>query len=178
MPSNRRIKHKTKARFKKIWIGVMNGLSRQVVVYLPSTESECPNCYYDKVNRSSSGIAKSSFGDPNYFVTGRCPVCKGKGVLTIVRKKCIEGIVIWNPAGDKMNSLTFTEAGYEGATKVEIKTDPCHLDLLRSCKYVVVDGIKCKPSNPPVLRGIGEKHLLVAQFFTNDKPKIGSGEFI
>jgi len=178
MPSNRRIKNKTKKRFKKTWNGVVKGLSRRIVVYAADFEAECPNCYYDKVNRVSSGVCKVDSSNPNYFTTGRCPVCRGKGVLVTTIKRCIEGIIIWNPGGDKLNSLTFTEAGYEGATKVEIKTDPCNLSIIRASKYVLIDGIKCKLSEPPLLRGIGEKHLLIARFFTVDKPKIDSGEFI
>jgi hypothetical protein len=145
---------------------------------LPGSRNECPNCYYDKVNRLSSGVAKVASGHPNYFTMGRCPVCKGKGVLTTVRKRCITGIVIWDPSGDKMNSLTFTEAGYEGATRVEIKTDPCHLDIIKQAEYFVVDGVKCKLSNPPILRGIGDKHILIALLFTVDKPKLDSGEYV
>jgi hypothetical protein len=75
-----------------------------------------------------------------------------------------------------MNSLTFTQAGFEGATRVEIKTDPCYLDLIKQAERVVIDGINCKLSNPPIIRGIGGKQILVALFFTTDKPRIDSGE--
>lgn len=177
MPTKRRF-DKAKKRFKSAWERTMAGLGRRIVIYLPDLESECPNCYYDKVNRVSSGIAKVSPGDPNYFTVGRCPVCLGKGVLTTTRRRCIDGIVIWNPGGEGMNSLTFTEAGFEGATRVEIKTDPCHLELIKECKYAVIDGVRCRLSNPPILRGLGEQHILIALFFTSDKPKKGSGERI
>jgi hypothetical protein len=99
-------------------------------------------------------------------------------VLVTTRRKCINGIVIWNPSGDAMNSLTFTEAGFEGATRVEIKTDPCNLELIKNSKYVLIDGLKCKLSNPPIIRGLGEKDILIAQFFTTDKPKKNSGEYL
>lgn len=154
----------------------MEGLGRRIAIYLLPNESECPNCYYDKVNKTSSGVCKVSPGNPNYFSVGRCPVCFGKGVLTVARRRCIDGMVIWNPSGGGANSLTFTEAGMEGATRVEIKTDVCNLDLIKECKYAIIDGIRCKLSNPPIIRGIGDKHILIAQFFTTDKPRIGSGE--
>lgn len=173
MPSNRHI-NKTKRRFKKTWKRVIDGLSRRITVYQPDTERECPNCYYDKVNRTSSGVYKA--GGSTYFAVGRCPVCQGRGVLVTTRRKCIDGIVIWNPSGDAMNALTFTEAGFEGATRVEIKTDPCNLELIKNAKYVLIDGLKCKLSNPPIIRGIGTKDILIAQFFTTDKPRKNSGE--
>ncbi len=169
MPSNRRIKFKTKSRFKNRWTHVVVGLGRRVTIYLQPFEYECPACYYDKVNRISSNVSKVSFGDPLYFAGGICPTCRGKGVLTTVRKRCIEGIVIWNPGGDKMNAFTFGEAGHEGARQVEIKTDVCHKDLITDCDYALIDGVACKLSDPPVLRGLGEAQLLVAHFFATEK---------
>jgi len=177
MSTNRRVK-RSKDRFKSAWSKVADRLGRRILVYLPDTESECPNCYYDKVNRTSSGVPKVSPGNPNYFTTGRCPVCHGKGVLTIVRRRCLYGIVIWDPAGDRMNSYTFTEAGFEGATRVEIKTDPCNLDVIKQAKYFVVDGVVCKLGSPPIIRGLGDKHVLKALLFTTDKPKLNSGEIV
>lgn len=174
MPIDSRKFRKAKKRFKKTWKRTVKGLGRGIIVYLPSLEQECPNCYYDKVNKTSSGVYKT--GGSQYFTVGRCPVCWGKGVITTVRKRCIQGMVIWNPAGDEMNSLTFAEAGYEGATRVEIKTDPCHLGIIKQSEYVVIDGIRCKLSNPPIVRGLGGKDVLLAYFFTADKPRLDSGE--
>jgi hypothetical protein len=169
MPSNRRIKFKTKKRFKKRWDRVVGGLGRRITIYLHPLEHECPSCYYDKVNRMSSNVCKVSPGNPGYFIGGRCPTCNGRGVLITLRKRCIDGIVVWNPGGDKMNEFTFSEAGHEGARQVEIKTDPCHKDLITNCDHAVVDGISCKLSDPPVIRGLGEKHLLIAHFFATEK---------
>jgi hypothetical protein len=113
---------------------------------------------------------------PTYFINGRCPVCFGKGVITTSIKRCIEGLVTWNPSSGGMNTLTFNEAGYAGETIVEIKTSICYLDLIKECKFIVIDGIKCKLSNPPIIRGVGEKSILIASFITMDKPSKGSGE--
>ena len=173
---NKQIGRKTKDRFKKAIKNLVNGLSREVVVYSKDLRSECSNCYYDKVNDKSSGIPKSSPGDLYYFATGRCPVCYGKGVKTTSRKRTIKGLVIWNPQGDGLNALAFTEVGVGGATRVEIKTDPVYLDLIKSCKYVMIDGIICKLANPPIIRGLGNKSLLIGEFFTDAKSKAGSGE--
>ena len=175
---NNRIGRKTKDRFKKTIKNVVNDLSREVVVYSKDLRSECPNCYYDKVNNRSSGIPKSSPGDPNYFTTGRCPVCHGKGVIVTSRRRSIKGLVIWNPQGDALNTLTFTEAGKAGATRVEVKTDPIYLDLIKNCKHVVIDGIVCRLADPPIIRGLGNKSILINEFFTANKPKLGSGEYL
>ncbi len=173
-----RIGSKTKTRFEKAIKNVVSGLGRKITVYLKDVRAECPNCYYDKVNDRSSGIAKVDPSSSTYFTVGRCPVCRGKGVITTSRKKYIEGLVIWNPSDAQMNALNFNEAGWEGATRVQIKTDTCHLALVRDCKKIVIDGIECRLSNPPIVRGLGGKALLIANFFTGDKPKAGSGEII
>ena len=174
----RKIGRKTKERFKKSIQNLVSGLSREVVVYSKDLRSECPNCYYDKVNDRSSGVCKVDSEKPNYFVTGRCPVCYGKGVITTSRKRTIKGLVIWNPQGDRLNALAFTEAGTGGATRVEVKMDIIYLDLIKSCKHVVIDGIICKLANPPIIRGLGNKSVLVGEFFTDAKSKVSSGEYL
>lgn len=171
---NRRIGRKTKKKFKKSWDRVKNGLSRTITVYLTGTKSECPNCYYDKVNRASSGVYKD--GGAHYFVTGRCPVCNGKGILTTVRRTYIKGIVIWNPSGDKLNVALSGQPGLQSATIVEIKTDTKYMNTLKNSNYVIIDGLKCKLATPPILRGIGSQQILVAHFFTTDKLNPDGGE--
>ena len=178
MSVRRPVGQKAKSRFKEIMGRYIDGIGRNVVVYLSGTVSECSNCYYDKVNDRSSGIPKSSPSSPNYFVVGRCPVCLGKGKLITERRKSIKCVIVWNPIGDSMNSLTFNEAGYEGATIVEIKTDVCNLDILKQCDYVKIDGVKCVLAKPPIMRGIGNKSTLVAYFFTETKSRVSSGEFV
>lgn len=179
MAKNRRIGLKTKERFKKaIQNVVIDGLSHEIVVYRQDSRAECPNCYYDKVNDRSSAIPKSSPGDTYYFTIGRCPVCRGSGVVTTKRKRGIKATIAWNPASDSMNMFVFNEAGSTGATRVMIKTDPCHLELMRDCKNATVDGIRCVLASAPLIRGLGNKSILVAIFFTEDKPSLRSGEYI
>jgi len=176
MSKERRIGTKAKKRWKQSMDRLVDGLGRNIVVYLQDKRSECPNCYYDKVHEKSSGVCKVSPSSPTYFTVGRCPVCFGKGVLVTSLKRCIKGIVNWNPSTG--NNLIFNEAGYEGSTFVELKTDICNLDLIKECKYIVIDGVSCKLSNPPIIRGVGEKSVLIATFFTSDKPRKGSGEYV
>lgn len=176
MNSSKKIGTKASKRWKSSMSRLVDGLGRSIVVYLPDKRLECSNCYYDKVHDKSSGVPKVDSSSPTYFISGRCPVCSGRGVITTARKRCIEGMIIWNPSST--NSLTFGESGFEGATTVEIKIDTCYLDLIKEAKYVVIDGITCKLSNPPIIRGVGGKSILIATFFTSDKPRKGSGEYV
>jgi hypothetical protein len=170
---DRIISSKTKDRYKNIIQGVVGGLSENIILYLQPQKQECPNCFYDKIHDKSTGIAKVLPSDPNYFIVGRCPICLGKGTLTSIRKRCIQGMIIWNPGGDGMNSTTYTSSGYEGATKVELKINPCYLDLVKSADYFSVAGLKCRMSNPPIIRGLGSSALLIVELFTESKMEDG-----
>jgi hypothetical protein len=112
-----------------------------------------------------------------YFLKGRCPVCKGQGYIEIARKTWIDALVIWDPSTQN-NNITYTPAGTEGSTVVQLKTDPRYFDLLKNCSKLVIDGIECKISKPPILRGLGTQALLIVSAFTTEKPKIDSDEII
>ncbi len=114
-----------------------------------------------------------------YFSCGRCPVCHGKGYLEVQRKRWISCLVIWDPnLGASINNLTFTPAGIEGSTIVQLKTDPKNLDLFKNSSKIIVDGVECKLSRPPIVRGLGNQTTMVITAFTTEKPKVDSDEII
>lgn len=187
-----RISDITKERFKNSIRDVVKGLSRKVLVYKQPIRRECDNCYFDKLTNKSTGKCKWTIeeaeamqivyavthpGQTHYkwFRTGRCPICKGLGFLETKRKLWINCLVTWN---SKNNDETYTPAGTEGATTVQLKTDPKYLELFKNCSSIVVDGIECKMDKPPISRGLGDQDLLVISAFTTDKPKVDSGEII
>ena len=197
MPIHRtRISKNVKGKYRKAIRSVIKGLGRPVEVYKQPKKTECPNCYYDKFTESSTGRCKwtpveaiqkqteyeSSGGSDlryKYFKFGRCPVCRGQGYLTVVRKTWADCVVIWDPSNrGYQNSLTYTPAGTEGSTIVQLKTDPKYYDLFKNSSKIIVDGVECKLSKPPVLRGLGTQAVLVITAFTTEKPKIDSDEII
>jgi hypothetical protein len=194
-----RISPKTKDRFRKTIRDVVKGLSRKVEVYKQPLKYECPNCYYDKLTSKSTGkckwlsseiagkIAEWQTDNPTkeaseapykWFRVGRCPVCRGEGYLEVKRKVWIDCLVTWSPSSRYDNQNVYTPAGIEGSTTVRLKTDPKYYELFKNCKRIYVDGIECKLSKPPILRGLGNQALLIIFAFTTDKPKIDSGEII
>lgn len=186
-----RISPKTKERFRKSIRDVLKGLSRKVLIYMQPIKRECPNCFFDKMTGRSTGKCSISLEDYNnptlpykddplykWFRVGRCPICKGIGYLEIKRKAWADCVVIWDPGNRYSNEITYTAAGTEGATLVQLKTEPKNYDLFKNCESIVVDGIPCKLSKPPVLRGLGTQAVLIISAFTTDKPKIDSGEII
>ena len=77
-----------------------------------------------------------------WFSVGRCPICKGNGFTETKRKAIIDCLVIWNPESRFSNDTSFTPAGTEGSTTVQLKTDTKHFELLRDCSKIVVDDVE------------------------------------
>jgi hypothetical protein len=196
MPIHRtRISKRVKEKHQKAIRNVIKGLSRKVEVYKQPKKLECPNCYYDKFTDNSTGKCKfdsvleaqaaqtayeaSGGSDVRYrwFKFGRCPICRGQGYLTIKRKAWADCQINWEPSS-RGNSVTYTAAGTEGSTIVELKGDPKDYDLFKNSSRIIVDGVECKLSKPPILRGLGTQAVLVITAFTTEKPKIDSGEIV
>lgn len=203
-----RIRPKTKRKHQKAIRDIIKGLSRKVLIYKQPLKSECPNCYYDKLTNRSTGKCKWTLEEANqkqleweasnpsaapddcetitvsnlrykWFQYGRCPVCFGAGYLETKRKSWADCLVIWNPrARPGGNEMVYTPAGTEGSTIVELKTNPKYFDLFKNCDYIVVDGVNCKISRPPILRGLGVQAVLIIIAFTTDKPSVDSDEVI
>ncbi|HLD90941.1 MAG TPA: hypothetical protein VI911_08015 [Patescibacteria group bacterium] len=191
-----RIKSFTKDRYQKAIRNVIKGLSRKVQVYKQPIKSECTNCYYDKMTDSSTGkcswtpleaLAKQAEWEAagnvtihyKYFLRGRCPVCTGKGFLETQRRAWADCLITWDPSASGFgNTMTYTPAGTEGSTIVQLKTDPKYFDLFKNCVKIIVDGVDCKLSKPPLLRGLGNQSLLIITAFTTDKPKVDTTEII
>ena len=199
-----RISPKTRDRFRKSVRDVIKGLSRKVKVFKQPIKLECNNCYYDKMTSKSTGKCKWSIveGDSNYiedaidqwlvanptktedeapfkyFRVGRCPICRGQGYRETRRRAWVDCLVIWSPGSRYDNQTVYTPAGTEGSTAVQLKADPKYYDLFKNCDRIVIDGVECKLSKPPILRGLGSQALLIISAFTTDKPKLDSGEII
>jgi hypothetical protein len=193
-----RIGNKPKNRFRRRVRNVIKGLSRKVLVYKQTVKRECPNCFFDKMTGKSSGKCKHTslfeadqaqaaweqLGNTGsviakYFIRGRCPVCTGTGYLETQRKTWSDCLVTWDPQARGFgNQMIYTPAGTEGSTVVQLKTHPKNYDLFKNCIRIVVDGVECKLSRPPVMRGLGTQALLIITAFTTEKPKVASSEVI
>jgi len=190
-----RISNTTKERFKQAIRDVVKGLSRRVLVYKQPIKSICDNCYFDKLTNKSTGQCKWTIEEAEnlqidytithpgivhykWFKTGRCPICKGNGFLETKRKVWINCLVTWGTGKVDSNDFSFVPAGIEGATVVQLKTDPKYNDLFKNCSSIVVDGIECRIDRPPISRGLGDQDILVVYAFTTEKSKVNSGEII
>ncbi len=190
----KRISDKTKRKYKKIINSVIKDLGRPIEVFKQPVKYECFNCYYDKVTDTSTNECKWTPAEAiskqqeyisagglglryKYFTSGRCPVCKGQGYLETIRKVWIDCKVTWAPTSNG-NGLTYTAAGVEGSTIVELKVNPKYYKIFKNCSSVRVDGVECKVSEAPILRGLGNKSVMVVTAFTTDKPGVDRDEII
>ena len=105
-------------------------------------------------------------------------MCKGKGVIEIPMRIGVDCMVVWDTDERFGNTIAYTEAGSEGASTVILQTDPKYLDLFRTSIGLVVDGVDCKVSKPPVMEGLGNQTVLVVVAFAVDKPKTDGGEIV
>lgn len=159
------------SKFGYILKSVVKELSKCVTVVTISEQYECPNCYIDTVTGKSTGVCKHGPELDNYFKFGRCPVCKGEGTIEYEDKVYVNASVVWkgSSSGSKENDLVFNDYGEQGLSIARLKTDICHLNLFKSCDYVMVDGVKCTLYNPPVVRGLGGKHIIIVYVHASDK---------
>lgn len=187
MPRNR-ISPRAKERHRRTIRNVIDGLGRKVTVYKQPIKSECPNCFFDKMTGRSTGkckwtpaeaLAKNDTTRYKYFLRGRCPICKGQGYLEVQRRTWVNCLVTWDPMQRGYgNQLTYTPAGTEGSTIVQLKTNPKYYDTFKNCIKILVDGVECKISRPPILRGLGVQAVMVVTAFTTEKPQLDSDEII
>lgn len=191
-----KISKRTKEKHQKAIRNVINGLSRKVEVYMQPRRIECFNCHFDKFTDRSTGKCKytptqalfkqQEWEDAGnvtvrykWFSRGRCPICHGRGYLEILRKTWIDALVTWDPSARGYgNTMTYSPAGAEGSTIVALKTNPKHFDLLKNSTKLLVDGVECKISKPPLLRGLGTQAILIVTAFTTEKQSIDSNEII
>lgn len=190
-----RINNRTREKFKNSIRDVISGLSRKVQVHKQPIRHECHNCYFDRLTNKSTGKCKwtlleaearqaeYSIANPGsimykWFNIGRCPVCKGNGYIEARRKVFVECLVTWNPQSRFTNDTTFTPAGIEGSTMVQLKTDSKYMELFSNCSKIVIDGIECKLQKPPVCRGLGNDSILVISAFTTDRPITDKSEIL
>jgi hypothetical protein len=156
-------------------------LNRSVDVYLPPEAMDCPNCLYDPINKKSTGVVDPLFVtsvvifgqtiSPQSFTRGRCPICKGEGVLTSEVKRSVKCLVKWQPDGP--DDLEIIPSGREGASVVRLKALPSNYNNFINAIYYVVDGTKCEAISSPNIRALGTTKGMVVVYL--QEVEVGRG---
>jgi hypothetical protein len=106
---------------------IRGAIGRNVSFYVLANTEICPNgCTLDPVTDTST----------NSF----CPVCSGNYYIYTYSGVSVSGHVFWN-SSDLMQwpSAGFT---FDGECRVQIKHTSTNLNMVDTCKYVVVDNKK------------------------------------
>jgi len=159
-------------QYKDLIKQVVEDLHKPIIVSLPPSKEDCPNCIYDYINKKSSGHFDSSFTvpvvifgntiNPVSFSRSRCPVCFGEGHLEEAVNRSVKALVKWNPT--PASDLEIIPVGREGVAVVRIKVLRADFDLVNTAVSFLVDGVRCEMIRPPTIRGLGTQEELVVAF--------------
>lgn len=161
-----------RALYRKLIQQVNTELGKQIIAYMAPSEEKCPNCFWDEINKKSSGKFDAGFVapvvifgetiNPTVFTRGRCPICRGAGKLTFAVTRNVRALVRWNPQG--ADDLVATPVGREGAPTVRIKVLRSKFETIRDAVYFMVDGVRCELIQPPTIRGLGTQEEQVVAY--------------
>jgi len=106
----------------------------------------------------SGVIYDPSDPNPRILNTAVCPVCKGRGKLTVTPEVCINGNFNWHPrSGLSDGKMTDISAGRFPSNIGIIKTDLCNYAICRDAvEFVLNNGVRCQTYETAVKKGIGE----------------------
>jgi len=137
---------------------IITDLGIPVTIVNATVTSQCPNCFYDRVHKTSSGRYNKT--GPKPFTSGICPVCKGKGELTISTEKTINCTVNWakHTSADEFEG---SSGGTIEANNFQIKTLVENYLLIKNADSITIDGVKTRLLSI-IKRGLKENIVCVA----------------
>lgn len=177
---NKSLKQKYTRAIRQLTKDASRG-TKQVVLLLPDLEESCPNCRYNRLDKSSANIYNPNFVapvtvfpgtlseqtiSPILFNHGRCPVCYGKGKLLAPITKTIEALVTLNP-NSPADDADFMDlpAGKAPNNFVLIKTTTDNYRLVYKARAAYIEGIYMEQFRPPIIRGVyGARSLCLGWF--------------
>ncbi|RLI99267.1 MAG: hypothetical protein DRP08_07340 [Candidatus Aenigmatarchaeota archaeon] len=129
-------------------VNIFPGTSEEVIIYpQPFNVLTVSGVTYDPINTN-----------PKILNTVICPVCKGRGKLSVIPEVCINGNFNWHPrSGLSDGKMTDYSAGRMPSNIGIIKTELCNYAICRDAtEYVVNGGVRCDTYETPVKKGVGE----------------------
>ena len=139
--------------------GLVDDLSKKsrVEAVTAGAPTYCNNCVFDPVHKASSGVYNNN--GPKPFDGKVCPVCRGKGVLSIERHLVVPAIVQWGKAEPTSNDRPLPE-GSLPKEFARLKAKVRFWDTVTKADYFLVDGVRCKIVGLPVKRGL-QTHVIL-----------------
>jgi hypothetical protein len=154
---------------------IKHQLGRPVDIVYKESESGCPNCFYDGVNKTSTNRYRAT--GPIPFTKGTCPYCKGIGMITTTGQISVSGNVNYIidgsddryavPGGkfdDNDGDISFllsecyiTTGSYTGQLVFDI------------CQYLQVHGQRFVINGSPKIGGLSEDYTILVKIKRTNK---------
>ncbi len=130
----------------------------KVVCVYPETVTQCPNCKYDHVHKSSLNVYNGTGPEP--FTGNRCPVCRGVGQIKSVVRRRVQANVRYKHGDTDGNEYRAQGEILEGDAMIKLLVrDRAPVD---ECEYLLLDGVRYKKIGTPLQRGL--KSYVIVQY--------------
>lgn len=147
-------------------------LGRRILVKLSPILQSCPNCSWDDANQCSSGIYEVMYPypagvpGPKEF-RGRCPICKGKGKISIAEQvKRVKGQISWLEGEEK----EITVGGITYDVDVEASNvDVRFYELFEKAQSFIIDDLEVTLAFKPLKEGLRDLIKFTAYFKLSGK---------
>jgi len=161
--------------YKEGMASMRETLGRRITVRLPAIAQNCPNCRWDDVNQTSSGVYSpiypypSDIPGPKEF-KGRCPICRGSGKVSMASQvKRVKGQCTWLEGEDRKIEVGGKTYYVDmEASNVDVR----YYDLFEKAESFVVDGLELELRVKPIKEGLRDLIKFTA-YFTYSKAANG-----
>jgi hypothetical protein len=153
------VKQKHLNLYKRYTEQLIDDLGSAVVFVRENVQSQCGNCIYDVVHKSSSGNYNGT--GPKPFAKGTiCPVCKNAGTIKTQSSSTVTCTVNYiNPnTGDEKKKVA---AGDEEQLYCKIKAKVGMYATITGCDHMLIDGVRFRLVNI-IKRGLKENVTCIA----------------
>jgi hypothetical protein len=114
---------------------MIDQLGKDCLLVFDSQETQCPNCIYDSIRKTSAGRYNGT--GPVPFTRPPCPVCHGKGLIDPTpTTKVVRFLIDWQPKPWLYVDTTGTRMP-DGA--IRAKGYVSEMDSVLQCKHMIVD---------------------------------------
>lgn len=123
--------------FRRNILAVTSDLSQRTkVVAVIHTETDCPNCIWDAINKTSSGKYNGTGAEA--FTGNVCPVCHGKGRVNNTVNRRLPGANF--RFGGNATDPRYTAHGYLPEDEAKLKINAKFRRTLEQAEHFIVSG--------------------------------------
>ena len=153
------ITQRDKDNFKARFDGLIDDLNRSVTIHFKPSNQSCPNCFFNRSTRRSSGILDTTNPNPAGplnipFQNGSvCPVCVGAGKLKTARNTTI--IATIGKKIDEFDDIA-QQLGRRPVNLVKLRTKIDVLQDVKDAERATIDGRTYRRVMPVITQGLGD----------------------